>query len=131
MVRGATGEGRIPFIHARDIADIATAALTDRAHDGATLTITGPTALRYGEMVAILGEVLGRTLIYETISEDEERARWASWGETRASIDYHMSIFRAIRDGLLSEITDTIPRVLGRAATSFEEWARENAPAFG
>lgn len=131
VVRGATGEGRIPFVHARDIADVATATLTDRAHDGATLTITGPKALRYGEMVAILGEVLGRTLTCETISEDEERVRWASWGETRASIDYHMSIFRAIRDGLLSEITDTIPRVLGRAATSFEEWARENTPAFG
>lgn len=129
-VLSATGEGRIPFIHSHDIADVATLALTSRVHDGATLTITGPIALSYARMVAIIGEALGRALTFSTISEEEDRARWASWGETQESVDYHMSIFRAIRDGRLAEVTDTVPRVLGRPARSFDEWVRENIMAF-
>lgn len=130
IVRSATGEGRIPFIHSSDIADIVTVALTSQEHDGATWTITGPVALSYGQMVAVLGGTLGRTLTFLPISEEEERARWTSWGETKASVDYHLSIFRAIREGRLAEVTDTLPRVLARAATTFDAWARENAHAF-
>jgi hypothetical protein len=43
-------------------------------------------ALSYGEMVAILANVLGRTLTFSAISEEEERARWMSRGETKESI---------------------------------------------
>jgi len=80
--------------------------------------------------VMILGETLGRALTFSAISEEEERARWSSWGETKESVDYHMSIFRAIREGRLAEVTDTVRRVLGRPATSFDQWAREHVNAF-
>ena len=130
IVRGATGDGRIPFIHAHDIADVITLALTNRSHDGATLTITGPETLSYGEMVAKIGDALGRTLTFLVIPEDEERQRWLARGETEESVDYHLSIFRAIRDGILSDVTDTIPRLLHRPATSFEQWAQQNVAAF-
>jgi uncharacterized protein YbjT (DUF2867 family) len=130
VIRGATGEGRIPFIHARDIADVITAALVSREHDGTTMTISGPAALSYREMVAILAATLGRPLTFLAISEHEERARWTSWGEAPESVEYHLSIFRAIREGRLAEVTDTVPRVLGRPGTSFDRWARENAAAF-
>ncbi|HVW30363.1 MAG TPA: SDR family oxidoreductase [Polyangiaceae bacterium] len=129
-VRSSTGEGRIPFIHSRDIADVVAAALTSPEHDGATLTITGPVALSYGQMATMLGEALGRAIPFLPISEEEDRARWTSWGETQESVDYHMSIFRAIREGRLAEVTATVPRVLGRPATSFDEWVREHVVAF-
>ena len=130
VIRSATGDGRIPFIHSRDLSDVIALALTNREYDGATLTITGPVALSYGEMVAILGKTLGRALKFLAISEEEERARWTSWGETKESVDYHLSIFRAIREGRLAEVTDTVTRVLGRPATSFDQWAREAENAF-
>jgi uncharacterized protein YbjT (DUF2867 family) len=50
IVRSATGEGKIPFIHSQDIADVATRALTSRDYDGMSLPITGPEALSYAEM---------------------------------------------------------------------------------
>ncbi|WP_394834894.1 NAD(P)H-binding protein [Pendulispora rubella] len=130
VVLGATGTGKIAFIHAHDIADVATAALTSTRYDGESLAISGPEALCYGEMVAKIGAAIGRSLAFESISEEEERRRWQSWGESEESIDYHMSIFGAIRDGSLACVTDTVERVTGRPARTFDQWARENATAF-
>lgn len=130
VIRSATGEGKIPFIHSHDLAEVLVAALTNREHDGATLALSGPAALSYAEMVSILGTTLARALTFLPISEEEERARWASWGETKESIDYHLSIFRAIREGRLATVTDTVSRVLGRPAISFERWVQEHVAAF-
>jgi hypothetical protein len=41
-----------------------------------------------------------------------------------------LSIFRAIRDGRLADVTDRVERVLGRMPFTFDQWAQENAMAF-
>jgi uncharacterized protein YbjT (DUF2867 family) len=117
LVASSTGDGKIAFIHSRDIADVATAGLLEPALGGSPLAITGPIALGYGEIVAKLGAAIGRALRYELLDEADERSRWRARGESDASIDYHMSIFRAIRSGELAATTDTIERVLGQPAT--------------
>ena len=45
VVRSATGEGRIPFIHSDDIAGVAGACMMDPRFEDETLPITGPEAL--------------------------------------------------------------------------------------
>ena len=68
IVRSATGEGRIPFIHPADIAAVSLRALMTREHEGASLPITGPEALSYAEMTARIGNALGRQLRFVPIS---------------------------------------------------------------
>jgi len=41
-----------------------------------------------------------------------------------------LSIYRAIREGRLAAVTDTVERVLGRKAIPFHQWVQENAAAF-
>jgi uncharacterized protein YbjT (DUF2867 family) len=131
VVFSVTGNGAIPFIHSEDIAAVAAAALTDqREHQGRSLPITGPQALTTAQMVAEIGAVIGKSLRVEQISDYEERQRWADRGEPSDSIDYHLSIFEAIRQGRLAQTTDTVARVLGRPAIGFDRWAAENAAAF-
>lgn len=126
LVRGATGQGKIAFIHAQDIADVAATALTTERYAGQSLPITGPEALSYGEMLARIGAAIGKPLSFQAISAEEERQRWAERGEPPESIDYHLDIFRAIREGRLAGVTDTVQRVLGRSAIPFEQWVREH-----
>lgn len=73
IVRSATGEGKIPFIHSRDIADVATRALTSREYDGMSLPITGPQALSYAEMAAMIGCAIGKVLTFVPISDEQVR----------------------------------------------------------
>jgi uncharacterized protein YbjT (DUF2867 family) len=130
VVRSATGDGRIPFIHSDDIADVVTQALTTGDHVGASLAITGPEALSYAEMAAKIGSAIGRPIRFEAISEEEARRQQSQWGTPEPLIEARLSIFRAIREGRLSAVTETVERALGRKPKSFDEWAAENAAAF-
>jgi len=130
IVRSATGEGKIPFIHSDDIADVATKALVDPDYRGASLAITGPEALSYAEMTAKIGAVLGRPLRFQQISDEEARAQQVSWATPPPMVEARLSIFRAIREGRLAVVTDGVERVLGRGPISFDRWAEQNAGSF-
>jgi|HubBroStandDraft_5_1064220.scaffolds.fasta_scaffold129778_1 uncharacterized protein YbjT (DUF2867 family) len=131
VVRACTGDGKIPFIHSQDIAGVTTAALTSRAYDGKSLPITGPEALNYAEMTAKIGAVIGKPVRYQVISDDEERRRMVERGEAAQIAAAHLSIYRAIREGRLATVTDTVERVLDRKPITFDQWVLENATAFG
>ncbi len=130
VVRTSTGDGRIPFIHPEDIADVAVEALASHAHDGASLAITGPEALTYAEMGAKIGVAIGKTVRFEPISDEEARAQQAAWGAPETLLEARLSIFRAIRRGLLAEVTDTVSHVLGRKPIAFDRWVEQNVAAF-
>jgi uncharacterized protein YbjT (DUF2867 family) len=130
VVRACTGEGRIPFIHPRDIADVATEALTSPRLRGESLAITGPEALSYGEMAARIGAAIGKTIRFQAISEDEVHQSMLKSGDSQAVIDAHLSIYRSIREQRLAGVTDGVQRVLGRKPITFDEWAEQNAAAF-
>jgi uncharacterized protein YbjT (DUF2867 family) len=130
VVRTSTGDGKIPFIHSSDIADVIIKALTTLKYIGACLPITGPEALSYAEMTAKIESAIGKPLRFETISDDEERKQLIALGEPEPSIKAHLSIYRAIREGRLAVVTDTVERVLGRKPIAFEQWAQENANPF-
>ena len=130
IVRSCTGDGKIAFIHPNDIAEIATKVLTTHEYLGESLAITGPKALSYSEMTAKIGAVVGKPLNFQSISEEDERQKLKSSGAPDSEIEYHLSIYRAIRDGLAAVVTDTVERVLGRKPITFDEWVKENAAAF-
>ena len=130
VVRASTGDGKIPFIHSDDIADVAVKALTAPEYEGASLPITGPEALSYPEMTAKIGTVLDKALRFEAISDEDARAQQIAWDAPAPLVEARLSIFRAIREGRLAAVTDTVERVLGRKAISFEHWVEQNAAAF-
>jgi hypothetical protein len=51
-------------------------------------------------------------------------------GDSQEMIAAHLSIYRAIREGRMAEVTGNVERVLGRKPITFDRWARENAEAF-
>lgn len=130
VVRSMTAEGRIPFIHSDDIADMAVVCMTIPGYEGRSLPITGPEALNYAEMTAKVGAAIGKPLRFEAISDDEARRQLVSWRAPEALVEARLSIFRAIREGRLADVTTEVERVLGRKPISFDQWARENAAAF-
>ena len=130
VVRSATGDGKIPFIHSDDMADVAIQALTMPEYVGQSLPITGPKALSYADMTAKIGAAIGRALRFQPISDEEERRKMVDSSDLPKIVTAHASIYRAIREGRLAAVTDTVERVLGRKPITFDQWARENAAAF-
>jgi (4-alkanoyl-5-oxo-2,5-dihydrofuran-3-yl)methyl phosphate reductase len=130
IVRSATGEGKIPFVHSDDIAEVATLALTTNRHVGDSIPLTGPEALSYAEMAIIIGEAIGRPLQYQSVSDATARQQQISLGAPALMIEARLSIFRAIREGHLAAVTDGIEWVAGRRPKDFRQWAIENKGAF-
>ena len=130
VVRTSTGDGKIPFIHAQDIADVATRVLTAQPYEGESLPITGPEALSYAEMTAKIATAIGKPIRFQIIAEEEERRQMIARGDLPEIVAAHLSIYRAIREGKLAIVTDTVERVLGRKPVTFDHWARENAASF-
>jgi uncharacterized protein YbjT (DUF2867 family) len=130
VLRSSTGKGKIAFIHPDDIADVATAALTTRDHDGQSLVITGPEALSYGEMAATIGGAIGKRVRFEELSDKQAYAGAVSWAGKGPYADALVDIWRAVREGRLATVSDGVKRIIGREPIPFEQWAEENAEAF-
>jgi (4-alkanoyl-5-oxo-2,5-dihydrofuran-3-yl)methyl phosphate reductase len=130
VVRSPTGDGKIPFIHPDDIAAVATEALTDPQYIEASVPITGPQALSYAEMTAQLAAAIGKTLRFESVSEEQEQREMLQAGAPPEIVAAHLSIYRAIREGRLATVTDNVERILNRKPRSFAQWAQENAGVF-
>ena len=96
----------------------------------ATLPITGPEALSYAEMTAKISAEIGKPIQFQAISDEDARQQQIAWGAPEPLVEARLSIFRAIRDGRLATVTDTVKRILGRKPITFDQWVRENIAVF-
>jgi uncharacterized protein YbjT (DUF2867 family) len=130
LIRSCTGEGRRAFIHSADIAAVVAHALMTRSHLGESLSITGPEALTFAEIAEKIGAAIGKTVRFESISDEEAARRFAEHGESADVTEAHSALWRAIREGRLAMVTGEVERILRRKPITLDEWAVENAGAF-
>ena len=130
IVRSSTGDGKRAFIHAEDIAAVATKALTTGDYDGQSLPITGPVALSFAEVTEKIGFAIGRKLSYVSISDEEARQRYSAVSGSLAETEAHVALWRAIREGRLGAVNTNVEQILGRKPIALEQWVVENAAVF-
>jgi uncharacterized protein YbjT (DUF2867 family) len=130
VVRASTGDGRVAMLHPDDLADVAAAVLLARSHVGESLALTGPEALSYAEMIAMLGATIGRPLDFQPISDAQALEQLRARGLPLPVAEALVALWRAVREGQVAIVTDTVERVLGRAPRCFAAWAHEHAEAF-
>ena len=130
VVRASTGDGRIAMIHPDDLAAVAIAALTTGAPRGETLALTGPEALTYAEMTALIGTAIGRPLAFVSLSDAEAGANLERIGMPAAMVEALVTLWREVREGQVAVVTGDVERSIGRPPIAFRRWAEENAAAF-
>jgi NAD(P)H dehydrogenase (quinone) len=122
VIRGPAGDGRVAAVAQDDIADAATAVLTDPAgHAGQTYDLTGPQALTLHEIAALLG------VDYRPETLEEAYRSRSSYGAPGWLVDAWVSTYTAIAAGELAAVSDAVPRLTGRPATSVAELLKRQA----
>ncbi len=122
VLRGPAGQGLVAPVSRRDVADVAAAVLCAPAdHAGATYDLTGPEALTLDQIAATLTAVTGRSHRFHDETLDEARASRAHHGAPDWMVEAWISTYTAIRDGELAAVSDDVPRLLGRTATTFRD----------
>jgi uncharacterized protein YbjT (DUF2867 family) len=125
------GDTRVSHLDLRDLADVAVAALTDDRHINKTYDLSGPEALHTGEVAEQIGSATGRTIRYQPISVAEMQAGLRDAGLDAWFAEGLAELYGWIRDsGLGSEVTDGVERLLGRKATLFRQFARDERAAW-
>ncbi|WP_067893553.1 NmrA family NAD(P)-binding protein [Nocardia vaccinii] len=123
----ATDTGRVGFIDAEDIAAVAVHALTDRTAPNTDLVLTGPEALSYDDVAAIVTEVTGRPVAHRRLSYEQLRDRLTAlvpleFAAMLAGMD------RAIAEGAEDRVTDTVQRLTGRPPRGFRALLENEMP---
>jgi uncharacterized protein YbjT (DUF2867 family) len=132
VLRSASGEGKIPFIDARDIAEVAAVALTTRGHDGKKYVLTGPKALSYRDVATAVQAATGKPVKYIAETEAQARARMAREGAPAWEIESTLALAGYQRAGGPTEaVSPVVQQVLGRPPRSVEAFVAENSRAFG
>ncbi|NJP88596.1 NmrA family NAD(P)-binding protein [Nonomuraea sp. FMUSA5-5] len=117
----ATGKGRVAFIDAGDIAAVAGHALTDeRSHD-TDHVLTGPEALSYDDVAALLTERHGRPVRHRAVPVEELAGHFAQRGLSPEYAALLAALDDDIRGGAEDRVTDTVERVTGRPPRPFRE----------
>jgi uncharacterized protein YbjT (DUF2867 family) len=119
----ATGDGKVAFIDAGDIAAVAGYALTDDIAHDTEYILTGPEALSYTDAAAILTRQTSRTIRHRSVTADEAARRIAAHGIPTEFADVLAAMDVAISDGGEDRVTDTVERITGRPAVSFSAFA--------
>lgn len=129
VVRAPFPDVRVAVIDPYDIGAVAARALVDDGHRGQVYRLSGPQALTPADRVRILGEVLGRDLRFEGMTNEEARAEMSA-SMPAAYVD---AFFDFNVGGSLDEsaVLPTVAQIAGRPPRTFERWAAAHAGSFG
>ncbi|GHH61428.1 NmrA family NAD(P)-binding protein [Lentzea cavernae] len=124
----ATGDGRVGFVDAADIAAVAARALTDPLPHNTDHLITGPEALSYADAAAIITEVTGKPVRHRSVGTAEMTERIAT-AVPREFAALLAGLDEDIRGGAEDRVTTTVQEVTGRPPVSFRDFVRRTFTA--
>lgn len=128
VIRGPGGEGRLAVVAQDDIADAATAVLLSPTdHSGRTYTLTGPEALSFGDIAAVIGEETGREVTYLDETLEQARESRAPYGAPGWEVAGWLSTYTAVAAGEHEEVTADVEALTGHPARSLRRVLRETS----
>jgi uncharacterized protein YbjT (DUF2867 family) len=123
-------DARIASIDIGDIAEVAAKALTEPGHEGKIYPLTGPEALTMAEVAEKLSAATGRPIQYVNVAPEEARRAQLAGGMPQYTADALAELFAERRKGKESEVSPVIEGIIGRRATSFDDFALRNSAVF-
>jgi len=122
-ILSATRQGKVGFIDAYDISNVAAAALTDAHAWNADVILTGPQLLSYDEIAVLMSSILNIRISHQSLSSEglEIELKQQSIGEEYAQMLAAMDV--AISRGS-ETLTDEVLRRTGNQANSFSACLR-------
>ncbi|GAA5038259.1 uncharacterized protein YbjT (DUF2867 family) [Thermocatellispora tengchongensis] len=122
-ILSATGKGRVAFVDAGDIAAVAGHALIEAEPHNTEHILTGPEALSYADVAAIITRRTGRTVRHRAVTEDELARHFTEQGMAPDYAALLAGLDTGIGAGSEDRVTDTVERVTGRPARTFRAFS--------
>ena len=122
-----TGEGRVPFIDANDIAAAALAALTAPAPLNTEFVLTGDEPMSYDRVAELISRACGRRITHAHVSTEAMVERYIKRGLPEATARLVAFSYEMIATGAAEGTTDAVRMLTGKPPTTFQTFAEANA----
>ncbi|MEM0896605.1 MAG: NmrA family NAD(P)-binding protein [Verrucomicrobiota bacterium] len=116
-----------PFVDVDDIAEVATAALSEPGHSGKVYELTGPELLTFPEIAEKLSRAAGREVRFQPITREEFVEGLVNESVPKELVDLLDYLFTFVLDGRNAYLADGVERALGRPPRDFDTFARDAA----
>jgi uncharacterized protein YbjT (DUF2867 family) len=113
-----------------DLAAVAARALLTDELAGRRLELTGPQSLTHEEMVATIGDVIGRPLRFQEIAPETAARGMIARGFPEPFVTALMARYAMYAGQVQHPPTGEVEKILGRPARTFREWVADHATAF-
>ncbi|KAL2154435.1 hypothetical protein VTH82DRAFT_3111 [Thermothelomyces myriococcoides] len=122
-IYSATGDGRIPWVSADDIAAVAVRALTDEKPHNTDYLVLGSELLSYADIASILSQVLGKEVVHVSLSADEFVKRYLGSGIPEDYLRILAAMDVAIKERSEDRTNDVILTITGQPPREFRDFA--------
>ena len=130
-VYSPSGDGKIPYVDARDVAAVAAVTLTKDGQRGKTYEVPGSEALSYRQATEITSNTIGKKLRFVDETLDAARARREREGYPPAIIESVLAIGAYQRaGGKTVTITSVVSDLTGRPARTYAQFAQDYDAVF-
>jgi len=123
-------DARIASIDVGDIAEVAATVLTGSGHEGATYPLTGPEALSMADVAGKLSAATGNRIEYVNVAPEQATSAQLAAGMPPFTAEALAELFAERRKGKEAQVSPLVQTILGRPATSFDEFAVRHAAIF-
>ncbi len=120
----STGEGRVASAARADYAEAIAAVLTSEGHVGAVYELSGDTAWNGTEFAAAASEALGREVVFQPLTPQEQLAALAAAGLDDGTAGFVVALDQNIAEGTLAETSGDLSRLIGHPTTTLVEYFR-------
>ena len=122
-----TGEGRVPFIDADDIAAAAFAVLTAPTALNTDFVLTGAESMSYDRVGELISQACGRKISHTQVSTEEMGDRLIKRGLPEATARFLAFGYATIAAGMSDQTTDVVQTLTGKPPVTFQTFANVNA----
>lgn len=122
------GAGRVAFVSRDDIARAVAVVTLGQGHEDRTYVLTGPRAVGFAEVAAILSAVHGTEVVYEDLAVDDFAAEMEAAGLPPYLIEGAIGMYTLTAEGRFDTVSDAIPRLTGRPAEGLEDFFERMPP---
>jgi len=120
------GRGRVSFVDVRDVGELAASTFVDASLRGQAWTLTGPAAVDFDEVAAVLTTALGRPIRYRPASVPgyalHLRRRRLPWMQVMVQTVLHVGL----RYGNASHVDPALGRLLGRPPRTLHQYVADH-----
>lgn len=121
------GRGRAAFIDVRDLGDVAAGVFTDPgAHRGAGYSLTGPQALNFDEVAAVLSRELDRPIRYQAAGVWAYLRHLRRKGLGVPQVLVQTVLHTGLRRGQADSVDPTLRELLGRPPRTLQQYVHEH-----